>query len=68
VLPFGNVAHDEAADPASLLDAAVTVGAERVVRELAVSWGAWRYGVTYSRLGTTAPIVAPANARSLLRG
>jgi hypothetical protein len=67
VLPFGHVAHDEAADPASLLDAAVTVGPGGVVRELAVSWGTWRYGVTYSRLGTTAPIAAPANARSPLR-
>jgi hypothetical protein len=67
VLPFGYVAHDEAADPAVLLQTAVTVGADGVVRELAVSWGTWRYTVTYSRLGAGAPIVAPANARSLRR-
>ena len=39
VLPFGYVAHDEAADPAAPLDVAVTVGADGVVREIAVTWG-----------------------------
>ena len=67
VLPFGYVAHDEAADPAAPLDAAVTVGADGVVREIAVTWGAWTYTVTYSRLGATAAPKAPANARDLLR-
>src|SRR4029453_14734372 len=42
VLPFGYVAHDEAADPAASVDAAVTV-ADGVVRELAVPWGTWTY-------------------------
>jgi hypothetical protein len=67
VLPFGFVAHGDAADPSALLDATVTVGAHGVVRELAVSWGtgasAWTYTVTYSALGATPPLVAPANAR-----
>jgi hypothetical protein len=71
VFPFGYVAHDEAADPAAPLDVALTVGAGGVVRKLAVAWGsgasAWTYTVTYSNLGTTPPLVAPANARSLLR-
>ena len=75
VLPFGYVAHDEAADPAALLDAAVTVGRDGVVHELAVRWGsgasAWTYTVTYSHLGGTPAPVAPENAQPLrkrLRG
>jgi hypothetical protein len=67
VFPFGYVAHDEAADPAAPLDTAITVGADGLIRELSVSWGTWVYTVTYSDLGTTAAIVAPKNAKSLLR-
>ena len=67
VFPFGYVAHDEAANPAALLDAALTVGGDGVVREIALSWGAWTYTVTYSRLGATAPLAAPKNARDLLQ-
>jgi hypothetical protein len=67
VLPFGYVAHDQAADPANRLQTAVTVGPEGVVREIAVTWGAWTYTVTYSRLGETAAPKAPTNARDLLR-
>jgi hypothetical protein len=71
VFPFGYVAHDEAADPTAGLDAAVTVGADDIIREIAVTWGtsasAWTYTVTYSRLGETPAPVAPANARDLLR-
>lgn len=66
VFPFGYVVHDAAADPASLLDVAVTVGADGVVRSLVVSWGTgdsrWTYSVTYSGLGATAAPVAPENA------
>jgi hypothetical protein len=69
VLPFGYVAHDEAADPAAALDAAVTVGADGIIRELRVTWGtrasAWTYEVTYSGLGATSGPVAPTNARPL---
>ena len=65
VLPFGYVAHDEAANANAPLDVAVTVGADGIARELTVSWGAWRYVVAYSGLGTTPAPVAPANARSL---
>ncbi len=39
VLPFGYVAHDEAENPHALLDTAVTVGQDGVVREIAVTWG-----------------------------
>jgi hypothetical protein len=70
VLPFGYVAHDEAADPAAPLDAAVTVGSDGIVREINVTWGAspsvWTYTVAYSNLGATLAPVAPANARPLL--
>jgi hypothetical protein len=65
VLPFGFVAHGEAADPASPLAASVTVGADGIVREIAVTWRTWSYGVRYDDLGATAPLVAPANASSL---
>jgi hypothetical protein len=65
VLPFGYVAHDEAADPDSQLQTTVTTGADGVVREIAVRWGTWRYTVTYSELGTTSAPVAPEGAKSL---
>jgi len=69
VLPFGYVAHDEAADPNAPLDVAVTVGADGIVRKLAVTWGAsvlaWTYTVTYVDLGVTAAPLAPENARPL---
>jgi hypothetical protein len=67
VLPFGFVAHDEAGDPASLLDTAVTVGADGVVRQIAVRWGTWTYTVTYSSLGATAAPEVPKNAKPLER-
>lgn len=67
VFPFGYVAHDEAADPDEPLEVSITVDAGGLIRELAVAWGgsgsAWTYTVTYSDLGATAPIVAPANAQ-----
>jgi hypothetical protein len=67
VLPFGYVAHDEAADPAAPLDVALTVAADGIVRRLAATWGsgasAWTYTVTYRGLGSTRAPVAPANAR-----
>ena len=67
VLPFGYVAHDEAADPGALLDGSVTVDSGGIVREIAVSWGtaasAWRFEVSYANLGSTAAPTAPKNAR-----
>lgn len=65
VLPFGYVAHGAAADPSSLLHTAVTVGSDGVIREIAVMWGTWTYTVAYSDLGSTPPLFAPANAKSL---
>jgi hypothetical protein len=70
VLPFGYVAHDEAADPAAPLDASVIVGADGIVREIVVSWGtsasSWVYTVAYSRLGETPAPIAPADAKNPL--
>ena len=69
MLPFGYVAHDEAADPSAPLDTAITVGADGAVREIAVHSGgdasAWTYTVVYSGLGATAAPQAPANAQPL---
>ena len=65
VFPFGYVAHDAAADPRSQLDTAVTVGPEGVIRQIAVTWGSWTYTVTYSDLGSTPALRAPADAKSL---
>jgi hypothetical protein len=62
VLPFGSVAQGEAANPAALLDTAVTVGSDGIVRKLAVEWGTWTYAIAYSKLGEGAAVRAPANA------
>ena len=62
VLPFGYVAHGEAANPAAPLATTVTVGPDGIVRELAVNWGTGTYVVAYSKLGEAQPIRAPANA------
>lgn len=67
VFPFGYVAHDEASDPAAPLDTAITVAEDGLIRELAVTWGTWTYTISYSDLGTTAAVVAPKNAKSLLQ-
>jgi hypothetical protein len=71
VLPFGFVAYDEASDPVARLDAALTVGPDDILHEIAVSWGqgasAWTYTVTYSGLGTTPAPAAPENAQPLVR-
>lgn len=67
VFPFGYVAHDEAADPAAPLDTAITVAEDGLIRKLAVTWGTWTYTVSYRDLGTTAAVVAPKNAKSLLQ-
>jgi hypothetical protein len=67
VLPFGYVAHDEAANPAARLDTAVTVGDDGIVRQIVVSWGTWRYAVVYKGLGSTESPAAPADAKPLRR-
>jgi hypothetical protein len=66
VLPFGYVAHDEAADPAAPLAVRLTVGADGIIRLISVHWGsnssAWDYTVAYRGLGHTPAPVAPENA------
>lgn len=63
VLPFGYVAHDEAADASAPLDVAVTVGSDSVLRRIDVRWGSWTYTVSYRGLGTTPAPRVPTNAR-----
>ena len=66
VLPFGYVAHGEAANADAPLHTEVTV-VDRVFRQIEVTWGTWRYTVRYSGLGATPAPVAPANAEPLKR-
>jgi hypothetical protein len=68
VLPFGYVAHGEADDPAAVIHAAVTVGADGVVREVTATWGggaSWAYEAAYRDLGATPAPGAPPDARPL---
>lgn len=64
ILPWGYVAHGEAADPSAQLAVSLIVRPDHLVREIAVTWGsgasAWRYTVSYDKLGETAPLKAPA--------
>ena len=66
VLPFGYVAHDEAANPAAPLAVRLTVSADGIIRLISVHWGSsssmWDYTVTYSGLGHTPAPIAPENA------
>jgi hypothetical protein len=64
VLPYGHVAHDAAANPASLIDVSITVGADRTIGEILATWGggsSWSYRLSFSDLGSTAPPEKPAN-------
>jgi hypothetical protein len=64
VLPYGYVAHDAAADPASLIDVSITVGGDGTIGEILATWGggsSWSYRLSFSDLGTTAPLEAPAD-------
>jgi hypothetical protein len=70
VLPFGNVAHDDAADPANLIDISIAVGADGTIDEIHATWGggsSWSYRLSYRDLGSTAAIERPANVEELLR-
>jgi hypothetical protein len=64
VLPYGYVAHDAAADPASLIDVSITVGADGTIGEILATWGGgspWSYRLSFSDLGTTAPLERPSS-------
>jgi hypothetical protein len=63
VLPYGYVAHDAAADPVSLIDVSITVGVDGTIGEILATWGggsSWSYRLSFSDLGTTAPLQKPA--------
>ena len=72
LLPYGYVAHGAAAHPSAPLDAAVTVGPDGLVREIAVQWSGagheWASTVRLTALGATAAPLAPAGAVPLRRG
>jgi hypothetical protein len=69
VLPFGFVANGDAARADAPVQAAVTVGADGIVRRVALTWGggagSWTYTADYSDLGATPAPTAPADAKSL---
>jgi hypothetical protein len=70
VLPFGYVAHDDAADPSKLIDISIRVGADGTIDDIHATWGggsSWSYRLRYSDLGTTATIEKPANVEECLR-
>jgi hypothetical protein len=70
VLPYGNVAHDDAGNPASLIDISVTVGADGKITEMIASWGgdsSWSYRLTFSDLGSTPPLEKPSIVETCLR-
>ena len=64
VLPFGNVAHDDAANPETLIDISISVTADGTIGEIHATWGSessWSYRLIYSDLGSTAPLEKPTN-------
>jgi hypothetical protein len=65
VLPFGYVANGAATDPEHPLGVSLTVGADGVIREIAVTWESWTYTATYTALGTTAAPAAPQDAKPI---
>jgi hypothetical protein len=68
VLPYGYVAHDEAANPATPLAVRLTVGPDHLIHNITATWGggsAWTYTVTFTELGTAPPVVAPTDVRSI---
>ena len=70
VLPYGYVAHDEAADPDSLIDVSITVGTDGTIENIHATWGgesSWSYLLTFSDLGATAPLEKPTNVEPCTR-
>jgi hypothetical protein len=64
VLPYGYVAHDDASNPANLIDVAITVGADGTIGEILATWGGestWSYRLTFSDLGSTDPVERPSS-------
>ena len=68
VLPYGYVAHDDAANPDTPVVVRITVGADGTIEELHATWGgasSWSYRLSFSDLGSTPAPIAPANPRRL---
>jgi hypothetical protein len=68
VLPYGYVAHDDAADPDSPVEVRITVRADDTIGEIHASWGgdsSWSFRLRFSDLGSTPAPTAPDNVRSL---
>ena len=66
VLPFGNVAHDDATNPDALIDLSISVGADGTIGEIYATWGgqsSWSYRLIYRDLGSTAPLEKPTNVQ-----
>jgi hypothetical protein len=73
VLPYGYVAHDDASNPAALVEMHITVGPDDAIREIHANWGgasSWSYRLSFSGLGSTPAPTVPDTVESLcvLRG
>lgn len=70
VLPYGYVAHDDADNPATLIDVSIAVHADGTIGEIHATWGgdaSWSYRLTFRDLGSTPAPEKPSNAQPLLR-
>jgi hypothetical protein len=68
VLPYGYVAHDDAANPDTPVDVSITVRADGTIEEIHATWGgasSWSYRLSFSDLGSTPAPTAPQGARRL---
>ena len=66
MLPFGNVAHGDAANPNALIDISISVRPDGTIGEIHATWGgdsSWSYRLIYRDLGSTAPLEKPANVQ-----
>jgi hypothetical protein len=68
LLPYGYVAHDDAAAPGHPISVRIIVDGTGTVREIAAEWGgasAWTYRVAFRDLGATPPLAVPDNVQPL---
>jgi hypothetical protein len=68
VLPYGYVAHDDAADPNAPVEVSITVRADQTIEEIHATWGgasSWSYTLSFTDLGSTPAPAAPQNASRL---
>ena len=70
VLPYGYVAHDDANNPATLIEISISVVPDGSIGEIHATWGGeatWSYRLTFSDLGSTPAPEKPENVQPLLR-